>query len=122
MCPNFGLMVDLSHFPILHETAEESLVPVKDYIIHAHMGNAVKPELPKDTPGYGDAHPRFGFPGGGVDVEELAEYLRVLIRIGYLKKDEPKTVSFEVKPFGDEDPEVVIANAKRTLHAAWELV
>ena len=26
------------------------------------------------------------------------------------------------KPFGDEDPEAVIANAKRTLNAAWELV
>ena len=119
---NFGLMVDLSHFPILHETAEESLIPVAPYIIHAHMGNAVKPELPKDAPGYGDAHPRFGFPGGANDVEELAEYLRVLINIGYLKKGEPKTVSFEVKPWGDEDPDIVVANAKRTLNAAWELV
>lgn len=119
---NFGLMVDLSHLPLLHENCEQSLVPVAPYIIHAHMGNAVDPALPKDTPGYGDAHPRFGFPGGANDVPELAEYLRALIKVGYLKKGEPRTVSFEVKPFGDEDPEAVIANAKRTLNAAWELV
>ena len=119
---NFGLMVDLSHIPILHETIEESLTPVAPYIVHAHMGNAVRPELPKDSPAYGDAHPRFGFPGGANDVPELAEYLRMLIKVGYLKKGEPKTVSFEVKPWGDEDPEAVIANAKRTLNAAWQQV
>ena len=26
---NFGLMVDLSHFPLLHETIEESILPIK---------------------------------------------------------------------------------------------
>ena len=113
---NFGLMVDLSHLPLLRETAQESLAPVKDYIIHAHMGNAVTKE---GLPAYGDAHPRFGFPGGSNDVDELVDYLRVLMDIGYLKEGEPKVVSFEVKPFGDEDPELVIANAKRTLNRAW---
>lgn len=117
---NFGLMVDLSHLPLLHETAEQSLVPVKDYIIHAHMGNCVvrDPALP----GYGDAHPRFGFPGGENDVEELTEYLRVLLQIGFLNKEKRPIVSFEVKPFGDEDPELVIAGAKRVLNQAWEKV
>ena len=38
---NFGLLVDLSHIPMIHETIEESILPVKDYIIHAHMGNTV---------------------------------------------------------------------------------
>ncbi|MBS1661492.1 MAG: sugar phosphate isomerase/epimerase [Bacteroidetes bacterium] len=114
---HFGLMVDLSHIPLIHETIEESLIPVKDYIIHAHMGNCVvkSPELPA----YGDVHPRFGFPGGENDVEELVHYLRVLMNIGYLNGREPAIVSFEVKPFGDEDPDVVIANAKRTLNEAW---
>ena len=113
---NFGLMVDLSHLPLLRETAKESLTPIKDYIVHAHMGNAVVHE---GLPAYGDAHPRFGFPGGSNDVAELTEYLRVLMDIGYLIKGKPKVVSFEVKPFGDEDPELVIANAKRTLNKAW---
>ncbi len=117
---NFGLMVDLSHLPLLHETAEQSLVPVKDYIIHAHMGNCVVRDA--SLPGYGDAHPRFGFPGGENDVEELAEYLRVLLSIGFLNKEKRPTVSFEVKPFGDENSELVIAGAKRVLNMAWEKV
>ncbi len=117
---NFGLMVDLSHMPILRETPRESLLPVKDYIIHAHMGNAVVKE--PGLPAYGDAHPRFGFPNGANDVNELVEYLRVLKEIGYLRAGNPNIVSFEVKPFGDEVPEVVVANAKRVLNRAWTLV
>jgi len=117
---NFGLMVDLSHIPLLHETIYESLIPVKDYIIHAHMGNC----LMKDTsdPAYGDAHPRFGYPGSENDVEELVDYLRVLLSIGFLNKDKRPIVSFEVKPVGDEDPDLVVANAKRVLNRAWEKV
>jgi sugar phosphate isomerase/epimerase len=117
--PNFGLMVDLSHIPLMHETIEQSLMPVASYIRHAHMGNAV---IEAGLPGYGDQHPRFGFPGSVNDVPELTEYLRALIKIGYLKEGEPRIVSFEVKPFGDEDPELVIANAKRTLNLAWAMV
>ena len=117
---NFGLMVDLSHIPMLHETIEESLLPVQQYIRHAHMGNTVikSPECPA----YGDEHPRFGFPNSENDVEELAAYLRLLLKIGFLNEKKRPIVSFEIKPFGEEDPEVCLANAKRTLDFAWELV
>lgn len=117
---NFGLMVDLSHFPLLHETIEESILPIKDYIAYAHMGNCVVKD--PSLPAYGDAHPRFGFPGGENDVEELTEYLRVLKSIGFLNEKTRPIVSFEVKPFGDEDPDIVVANAKRTLNLAWSRV
>jgi sugar phosphate isomerase/epimerase len=117
---NFGLMVDLSHLPLLHETAAQSLIPVKDYIIHAHMGNCVVRDA--SFPAYGDAHPRFGFPGGENDVDELVEYLRVLLSIGFLNKENRPIVSFEVKPFGDEDPDLVVAGAKRVLNLAWAKV
>ena len=117
---NFGLMVDLSHIPLLHETIEESLLPIKDYIIHAHIGNCVVKSL--DLPAYGDAHPRFGFPNGENDVEQVTEFLRFLLKIGYLNEHNPPFLSFEVKPFGDEDPDIVVANAKRTLNEAWARV
>ena len=117
---HFGLMVDLSHIPLIHETIEESLMPVKDYIVHAHIGNCVIKD--PAMPAYGDAHPRFGFPGGENDVAEVVDYLRVLMNIGFLNTDHPPIVSFEIKPFGDEDPEIVIANAKRTLNEAWARV
>ena len=117
--PGFGLQVDLSHFPLCHETIAESVLPVRDYIRHAHMGNAVVKE---GFPAYGDMHPRFGFPDSANDVPELAEYLRTLIDIGYLSKEAPGIVSFEVKPWGDEPSEAVIANAKRALALAWAQV
>jgi sugar phosphate isomerase/epimerase len=117
---HFGLMVDLSHIPLIHETIEESLLPVKDYIVHAHIGNCVVKS--PDIPGYGDLHPRFGFPNGENDVDEVVDYLRVLLQIGFLNEEKPHIVSFEIKPFGDEDPDVVIANAKRTLNVAWARV
>ncbi|MDQ7092616.1 TIM barrel protein [Desulfosporosinus sp. PR] len=117
---NFGLMVDLSHLPQLRETPEESLIPVRDHIIHAHIGNAVVKD--KSCPVYGDAHPRFGFPGSENDVAEVAAYLRVLLSIGYLNKEKRPVVSLEVKPVGDEDPDLIIANAKRVLNLAWDRV
>ena len=117
---HFGLMVDLSHIPLIHETIEESLLPIKDYIIHAHIGNCVVKS--SDMAGYGDLHPRFGFPNGENDVNEVVDYLRVLLQIGFLNDKKPPIVSFEIKPFGDEDPDIVIANAKRTLNEAWARV
>lgn len=117
---NFGLMVDLSHIPIIHETIRESLVPVKDFIIHAHMGNCMLRD--KKDPAYGDNHPRFGYPGAENDVDQLVDYLKALIEIGYLKPGNQRFLSFEVKPVGDEDPDIVIANAKRTLNLAWARV
>ena len=114
---NFGLMVDLSHIPMIRETYEEAILPIKNYLVHAHMGNTVIKDPSNE--GYGDTHPRFGFPGGENDVAELVEYLKVLMNVGFLNPKNPPILSFEVKPWGDEDPELVIANAKRTLNEAW---
>ncbi len=116
----FGLMVDLSHIPLIHETIEEAILPVKDYITHAHVGNCVLKNA--QMAAYGDVHPRFGFPNGENDTEQLTEYLRLLLKIGFLNEKKPPILSFEVKPFGDEDPDLVIANAKRTLNEAWARV
>ena len=113
---NFGLIVDLSHLPLIRETAEEAILPVKEYITHAHIGNAV---VIPGLDAYGDMHPRFGFPNSANDVPELAEFLKILWDIGFLNAENPPVVSFEVKPWGDEDSDMVIANAKRTLNAAW---
>jgi len=62
----------------------------------------------------------FGIPEGENGVEELAEFLRVLIEIGYVAPGKNSIVSFEVKPYGDQSSEEVIANAKEALDAAWK--
>lgn len=114
---NFGLLVDLSHLPLLRETPEQAILPIKDYIVHAHIGNAVVKDPAFEA--YGDAHPRFGFPNSENDVPQLVEFLRVLLDIGFLNTDNPPIVSFEVKPWQDEDTEIIIANSKRVLNEAW---
>jgi hypothetical protein len=105
---------------MLHETCAEAIEPVKDYLVHAHMGNTVIKDPTCEA--YGDTHPRFGFPNSENDVDQLVEYLRVLLQVGFLNTENPPIVSFEVKPWGDEDPDIVVANAKRTLDLAWTRV
>ena len=117
---NFGLMVDLSHLPLLNETPTEAIMPIKGYLVHAHMGNCIMRD--KEHPGYGDQHPRFGIDGGENDTEELVVFLRTLLKIGFLNDKNPSIVSFEVKPLAGETSEVVIANAKRVLKEAWTRV
>jgi sugar phosphate isomerase/epimerase len=117
---NFGLMVDLSHLPLLKETPTQAIMPIKDYLVHAHMGNCIMRD--KEHSGYGDQHPRFGIIGGENDVKELTEFLKVLLDIGFLNHQNPPIVSFEVKPLAGETSEVVIANAKRVLKEAWARV
>ena len=116
---NFGLLVDLSHIPIAHETPAFSVRTMRDHITHFHIGNAVVTE---GCPAYGDNHPRFGFPNSANDVETLADFLKVLKAEGFFREDDPLILSFEVKPFGDEDPDIVLANCKRALSRAWAMV
>lgn len=121
-CVNFGLMVDLSHLPLLSETATECIKTVKDHLVHVHIGNCAMRD--PNHPAYGDEHPRFGIEGGENDVAELTEFLRALLEGGYLKAGEPKPVSFEVKPIvaSGETSAAIVANAKRALNKAWALV
>jgi len=114
-CPQFGLMVDLSHFPLQHEATDDALEAVKDVLVHAHMGNCV---MKDGAPGTGDQHPRFGYPNSENDAGDVAAYLQGLQGIGYLGPSRP-LVSFEVKPAEGECPDLVVANAKRTLKDAW---
>ncbi len=116
---NFGLMVDLSHLPLLKETSEECAWFVKDHVVHLHVGNCV---MEQGHPAYGDAHPRFGIECGENDVWELADFLKAFIDIGFLNGERQPFMSFEVKPLPNESSEIVIANAKRALKQAWAMI
>ena len=87
--PDFGLMYDLSHLPLLFEKAEPALRLIKDYLVHIHVGNGV---VDPNLPGYGDLHPRFGWPGGSNDVPELVNFLQALFRIGYLAEGDAQSL------------------------------
>ena len=103
---NFGLLVDLSHIPITHETSINVVRTLRPYITHFHYGNAV---MRPECDGYGDKHPRFG-------------YLRVLRDEGFFCRERPYILSMEVTPRPGEDADVVVANTKRVLQRAWALL
>lgn len=119
LCPNFGLLVDLSHFPICHECARDVIRTCRPYITHLHFGNAV---ADPGAPGYGDLHQRFGYPNSANDTPELLDYLRVLKEEGFFNADAPMVLSMEVQPTAEEDEMTVLANTKRVLNRAWALL
>lgn len=113
---NFGLLVDLSHIPTTHEEIPEVIRILAPYIRHLHMGNAV---VKPGAEAFGDLHPRFGFPEGANDVPELLTFFRALRAEGLFRPQAPLVLSFEVKPWKDEEEDVVLASSKRVLRRAW---
>ncbi len=116
---NFGLIVDLSHFPTTYETSKFVVQTLRPYITHFHIGNAV---VKKGYEAYGDQHPRFGYPNSANDTKELIDFFTVLKEEGFFNKTNPYVLSFEVKPWGDEDGDIILANTKRVINRAWALV
>ena len=117
---NSGLTIDLSHQPLLRESAQDMVLTAIDHLVHVHIGNCVVADTAH--PAYGDRHPRFCCPGGVIGIDELRRFLESLIYAGYFKKSTPTAmpvVSFEVQPMAGERPEWVIAHAKRALREAW---
>ncbi len=116
---NFGLIVDLSHFPTTYETSKFVVQTLRPYITHLHIGNAVV-EPGKEA--YGDMHPRFGFPDSANDVEQLTGFFTVLKEEGFFDKNSPYVMSLEVKPWIGEDGDIILANTKRVINRAWAMV
>lgn len=116
---NFGLLVDLSHFPTTYETSKFVIQTLRPYITHLHIGNAVVKE---GCEAYGDQHPRFGFPNSANDTAELLDFFHVLKSEGFFDAENPMVLSFEVKPWGDENDEVIVGNTKRVINRAWALL
>lgn len=116
---NFGLLVDLSHFPTTYETSKFVIQTLRPYITHFHIGNAV---VEKGCEAYGDKHPRFGFPNSANDTDELLDFFRVLKEEGFFNAQNPYVLSFEVQPWGDEDADIILANTKRVINRAWALL
>jgi len=114
---NFGILLDLSHIPLLGEDIETSVRVVSSHLKHIHIGNCVIKDT--DHPLYGDQHPRFGIQGGEIGAKEVRRFLAVCFECGYLAEGKKAFVSFEVKPSPGETSEQVIENAKSVLEEAW---
>ena len=116
---NFGLLVDLSHFPTTYETSQFVIRALRPYITHFHFGNAV---VKPGCDGYGDLHPRLGYPNSANDTMELLVYLRILKEEGFFNAENPYVLSMEVTLRPGEDEQIVLANTKRVLNRAWALL
>lgn len=116
---NFGILVDLSHFPTTYETSRFVIRTLRPYITHLHFGNAV---VKPGCDGYGDLHPRMGYPDSANDTAQLLDFLRVLREEGFFNAEAPYVLSMEVMPRPGEDEGVVLANTKRVLNRAWALL
>ena len=123
---NFGLLLDLSHFPIQYEKTKTALTNCAGYMTHLHIGNCVLRD--RSHPAYGDQHPRFGVDGGENDVEQVREFFATLFELGWLKKEgnikpgDKPVISFEVKPMAGENSGIVLANSIRVFKEAWSLL
>jgi len=118
--PNFGLLADLSHFPLLDEKAEEAIPLIRDWLHSAHLGNCAFRD--RKHPAYGDIQPRFGVPGGEIDTGEVTEFFDILEDNGFFSQARRPIVSAEVRPvLAGETSDIILANAKRVIRDAWVL-
>lgn len=94
--PNLGLLLDMCHVPLMHETLESAIEKVDDTLVHIHLGNC-KLDDPAH-PFYGDKHIPWGYEGALYGEDEGVSFLKTLEKIGYF--DKPRaTVSFEMRPY-----------------------
>lgn len=120
---NVGILLDQSHLPVMREDPHKALWQARDYLSHVHIGNSYVKDMEK--PYFGDKHLPFGVPDSEVGVEELAQFLTTLRKVGFFERPSATRkplVSFEVGPFGDEPEELVIANVKRVFIEAWQKI
>ena len=98
---NIGILLDMGHIPIMHETLASAVEKTADVLEHIHLGNCVV----KDPlhPLYGDKHPCWGEQGGEYDTQDGAEMLQLLKKFGYFSRAYPQTVSFEMRTLPNMD-------------------
>ena len=93
---NFGLLLDMSHIPIMHETLESAVDKCKNVLTHIHMGNAVIKN--KKSPFYGDKHIPWSYPDSEYTENDGITFIKLLKQIGYTDS-ENATASFEMRPY-----------------------
>ena len=118
--PQFGLLYDMGHMPLLDEEPSEALSLLQTFLAEVHLGNCVKTP---GSPAFGDKHPRFGFEGGVNDTKELVIFLKALFETGFLSEsissEKLPWVGFEVRPHQGETSSQILDNIQHTWINAW---
>ncbi|MDR7545050.1 MAG: sugar phosphate isomerase/epimerase [Armatimonadota bacterium] len=118
--PSFGLLYDLSHFPLNNEDIHRVIPELLPYLVHVHIGNAYIKD--RRHIAYGDLQPRFDFPDSEVTTDHVRAFFRLLVDLGFLNPTTRPVCSAEVRPLvAGERSELIVANAKRVIEEAWAL-
>ena len=118
---NFGVLLDLSHLPLMGESCPHAVDTVAPYLKRVHLGNCVLKD--KNHPRYGDRHPPIGVDGGEIDIPELTTFLRCLLEARFLNAENPGSMLFEIAPWPlERDIEELIADSFDRLNQAWAAV
>lgn len=104
--PTLGLLLDMCHVPLMHETLESALEKADDTLVHIHLGNC-KLDDP-NHPFYGDKHIPWGYEGALYGEDEAVRFLKALDESGYFAR-ERATVSFEMRPYEGTSSEESLA-------------
>lgn len=118
--PDIGVVIDLTHIPLMNESYRKVIMGFKDYIRHVHIGGCILKD--KGHKWWGDMHPPIGIPGGEVDIPQLALMLELLCEAGYMKKGTKATMSLEVRAFPGMTPDETISDNISRLQKAWNMV
>lgn len=94
--PNLGILLDMSHIPLMGETLSSAVDKTADTLAHVHLGNCLLKD--KSHPLYGDKHPSWCYPDSAYTEADGVEFLTLLKKQGYFKRKAP-TVSFEMRPY-----------------------
>ena len=92
---NIGILLDMCHIPIIHETLDSALEQAKEHLVHIHLGNCLI-RNPK-SPFFGDKHIPWDYPEGEFSSKDGIYFLKRLTEIGYFSNP-GATVSFEMRP------------------------
>ena len=117
---NLRIQLDIAHVVLTGETFRHAIQTAARHLRHVHLGNCVK-RIASD-PFYGDKHPPIGYPGGEIDVPEVAEVLRLLMESGYLNKQNRGSIVIEMQPSPGLTVEQTIQDSLRRLEQAWRMV
>ncbi len=98
---NIGMLLDMGHIPIMHETLESAVTKAEDTLVHIHLGNALIKN--PSSPFYGDKHIPWGYPEAEYSDADGVRYIKLLDKAGYF--DKANTVSFEMRPMEGLSPE-----------------
>jgi len=116
---HMGILLDMGHIPLMHETLESAAAIGGSLLEHIHLGNCVIKDQKSDF--YGDKHPCWGYAGGEYDETDGECFLKYLMKAGYFARGNERSVSFEMRPLYHKNAEETVtylANWIRNLYAA----